>query len=309
MKIVFLDSGTLSDKTSLSTIEKHGAFKAFVKTAPEEVSSRIKDADIVITNKVIMTEELISNAPKLKLIISAATGMNHIDSVACKKNNIVLKNVENYSTESVAQHTFAMLFHLMHSSEYFQNYTRSLEWETSPFFTHLGKTFSEIKGKTWGIIGLGTIGKRVATLAECFGAKVVYYSSSGLDRSDKYKRLELNELLESSHIISIHSPLNNKTNNLLNKTNLSLIKNGSILLNLGRGGIINEEDLVIEFKKRVLFLGLDVLEVEPLAKNAAIQSIFDSERVFITPHIAWASNEARDNLVEKISNHILNFKK
>lgn len=307
MKIVFLDSGTLGEGVSFDKLKQFGDFKAFEKTSREETLERIIDVDIIITNKVNISHEHINKVSHLKLVVSAATGTNHIDIESCQKNGIEVKNVSDYSTDSVAQHTFSMLFHLLHSSEYFQNYTRSHEWEKSPFFTHLGRSFSEIKGKTWGIIGLGTIGKKVATIANCFGAKVVYYSSSGLDRSDEFKRVELDLLLKNSDIVSIHAPLNEKTLNLINKTNLNLLKEHAVLLNLGRGGIINEADLAYEFERRNILVGLDVLSEEPLNPNSKINSMLDSERFFLTPHIAWSSTEARELLVQKIGLNIATF--
>lgn len=307
MKIVFLDAGTLGDSFSFEPIEKLGEFKAFEKTAPSEVVDRISDAEIVITNKVLIAEDVISKSKNLKLVISAATGTNHIDKDACAKANVDVMNVSNYSTDSVAQHTFSMLFHLLHSNRYFDDYTSKGEWEDSKYFTHLGREYFEIKGKRWGIIGLGTIGSRVAELASCFGAKVSYYSSSGKDRSDKYERVELEELLKQSDIVSIHAPLTDKTENLLNKNNLGLLEDNSILLNLGRGGIINEEDLVGVLQQGKIFVGLDVLENEPMKKNSPLKALLGRENLFITPHIAWSSKEARKLLVEKITKNIKTF--
>ena len=309
MKIVFLDAGTLGEGVSLNQLEDLGRFKAYDFTEPNETQERIKDVSIIITNKVQISQRHLENSASLKLVVSAATGTNHIDLEACEATGIDVKNVADYSTESVAQQTFAMLFHLKHSNEYFQNYTRTLEWEKSPFFSHLGRTFSEVKGQTWGIIGLGTIGKRVATIATCFGAKVIYYSSSGKDRSEEYSRYELDELLQKSDIVSIHSPLNSQTKNLLNSSNLSLLKDNAVLLNLGRGGIINEVDLVSAFDQSNILVGLDVLEQEPFAKDAAIKKLLPSERFFLSPHIAWSSVEARALLIEKIGKNISEFLK
>ena len=307
MKIVFLDTGTLGENVSFKDIETRGEFKGYTDTSDSELQDRISEANIVISNKVKLMGKDLAEAPELKLVISAATGMNHIDAEFCKERGIRVMNVSDYSTNSVAQHTFSMLFHLLHSNAYFDNYTSKNKWKESNHFTHLGREFFELKNKTWGIIGLGTIGSRVADIATIFGCNVTYYSSSNKDRSDKYRRVDLEELLSESKIISIHSPLNSKTKNLINKKNLSLIKDGSFLLNLGRGGIISEKDLANELLARKIFVGLDVLEEEPMESDSPLSEFTALENLFVTPHIAWSSVEARKLLVSKIADNIDQF--
>lgn len=304
MKIVFLDAGTLGEGISFDEINKLGDFVVYQNTNATEISSRIKDADVVITNKVVINSDSLDTAKNLRLVVAAATGLNHIDISACEAKNILVKNVSSYSTDSVAQHTFALLFHLLHKLEYFQQYTREKKWIESEYFTHLGRNYFEIKNKKWGIIGLGEIGSRVANLAASFGANISYFSSSDKDRSADYPRVDLNTLLTESDIISIHSPLNQQTKNLLNKSNLNKLKDSAVLINVGRGGIINEMDLAVAFSNSNMLVALDVLESEPMDSNSPVLSMLNSERFLLTPHIAWSSIEARQTLIKKIAKNI-----
>lgn len=306
MKIVFLDAATLGAKCDLSSMSKLGDFKAYDASNTSEIKERIRDADIIISNKVKLSREHLAGLSHLKLIIAAATGMDHIDLAFCEEQNISVKNAVGYSTTSVVQHTFSMLFHLLHSNEYFQKYTRTGEWCHSNSFTHLDRNYFELAGKNWGIIGLGNIGSSVATIAKLFGANITYHSVSGREDGE-YPHLDLEQLLKTSDIISIHTPLNTKTLNLLNKENLSSLKDDAIVINVGRGGIINEADLTEHFKKTNIKVGLDVLISEPMTKDSPLHSIIESERLFVTPHIAWASVESRQRLVDIIANHIRNL--
>lgn len=305
MKIVFLDAGTLGPNCDLSTLSSLGDFKAYDSSSDTDIKSRIIDAEIIISNKAKLTSDSLSELSNLKLIVAAATGMDHIDLDFCKEKNIQVKNAVGYSTASVVQHTFSILFHLLHSNEYFQKYTRSGEWCHSNSFTHLDRNYFELAGKNWGIIGLGTIGSSVANIAKNFGANISYHSVSGRKDGD-FPHLELDDLLQTSDIISIHTPLNKKTHNLLNSENLALLKKKAIIINVGRGGIINEIDLVEHFQQSEIKVGLDVLSSEPMACDSPLHAILDSERLFITPHIAWASDESRQRLVDIIASHIRN---
>ncbi|NPA73191.1 MAG: D-2-hydroxyacid dehydrogenase [Epsilonproteobacteria bacterium] len=304
MKIIFLDAKTVGKDVSLKRFKKLGNFKAYKTTKKHQTPSRVKDADIIITNKVVIDKSVIKQAKKLKLICVAATGMNNIDLKYATKKGIKVKNVKDYSTPSVAQHTFSMLFYLIGKSCYYDRYTKSKKWSKSDIFTNLDKPFFEIKDKKWGIIGLGTIGKEVAKIATAFGCNVSYYSTSGKNRSSDFKRVDLKKLLKESDIISIHAPLNEKTNNLITKKELSLLKEGAVLLNLGRGGIVNEKDLAKTLDKKDIYVGLDVTSKEPIEADSALLNIKNKDRLFITPHIAWASKESRERLVEKIYQNI-----
>ncbi len=258
MKIVLLDALTFGD-TNLSAFDALGDVEVYQTTSAEEVLNRITDADVIVTNKVVISDELMADAKSLKLICIAATGMNNIDLDAATTRGVEVKNVAGYSTDSVIQHTFSMLFYLMTHSKYYDEYVKSGAYSQSPIFTDVSKSFFEVKGKKWGIIGLGSIGRGVANIASAFGAEVFYYSTSGVNRTEDFGRVTLNELLKSCDIISIHAPLNDKTNNLLDYEQLLTCKDGAIVLNLGRGGIVNEEAVAKIVDEKNISFGLDVL--------------------------------------------------
>lgn len=307
-KIVFLDAATLGD-TSLKKIENQGELVCYPYTQPEEVFSRIKDADIVITNKVYIGKDQIDAAPSLKLICVAATGTNNVDIPYAGSKGIPVKNVAGYSTESVLQITYALLLSLCCHIEYYDNAVKSGSYSAGQSFTDVTRTYMELSGKTMGIIGLGTIGHRVADIASAFGMKVVYYSTSGVSRSDKYEIVSLEELLKSSDVVSIHAPLNAKTNNLLTLKELKQMKPTSYLINIGRGGIVNEADLATAVGERIIAgAGLDVYTKEPLPANSPYLMLPDKSSFVFTPHIGWASAEARERLVSLMADNIIEFK-
>ena len=299
MKLVFLDALTLGD-IDLSIFKNLGEVKIYQTTKPTETLKRIKNADIVLTNKVVIDKEIMDNST-IKMIQILATGMNNVDLEYAKQKGIIVKNVVGYSTESVAQLTFAMVLEFMNKLRYYDEYAKT-KYSDSEIFTHI-VDFSELNGKTWGIIGLGTIGKRVAKIAECFGCNVVYYSTSGKNHDSKYKRVELDEVLKSD-IISIHAPLNENTQNLLNKNNLDLIKKDAILINMGRGGIVNEKDLAEIIDKKGFFAGFDVFTSEPIKKDNPLLKV---KNIILTPHIAWASKEAREKLIKLAYENVEEF--
>ena len=306
MKIVILDALTFGE-TSLETLSALGELTTFQTTAPTETLERIKDANVIITNKVVITKEMMDICSALELICIAATGMNNVDLEAAKSKNIEVKNVVAYSTDSVIQHTFSLLFYLVGQSSYYDNYVKDGSWSRSPIFTDVSRPFFEIKDKKWGIIGLGSIGQGVAKVATSFGADVSFFSTSGKNHSEEYLQVELDTLLRECDIITIHAPLNETTNNLLNYEKLSLLKERAVVLNLGRGGIINEDDVARIIDERELFFGLDVLAKEPMMKNHPLLSIKSQQNLYITPHIAWTSVEARDKLIEGVKNNIEKF--
>ncbi len=307
MKIVLLDADTLGDDISLEPIKRLGELEIYSRTLPEEIKKRVAKADIIITNKVVINREIMQNAPELKLISVAATGVNNVDLESAKEFNIEVKNVTGYSTSSVVQHTFAMLFYLIESSSYYDSYVKSKEWSEDGLFTHLKRPFFEIMGKSWGIIGLGTIGKEVARVASSFGAKVSYYSTNQTPHSEKYPHKSLEELLRSSDIISIHSPLNEKTANLIGERKLNLLKDRAVLLNLGRGGIVDEVALAKKIDSSNILVGVDVTSKEPLPADSPLLNLNNKEQLFITPHIAWASIEARERLIAGVAKGIEEF--
>jgi len=309
-QIVILDQETLGADLDLSALEQFGDVTKFKTTIENETFSRIQNAHIVITNKVVITAEMMQKSPKLELICIAATGMNNVDLDAAEKLNIPVKNVAGYSTNSVVQHTFSLLFYLMEHMPYYDEAVRSGLWSMSGLFTDVGRPFHEIAGKKWGVIGMGSIGQEVAKIATAFGAHVGYYSTSGANTaSHPYLHQPLDVLLSTSDIISIHAPLNDKTYALINEENLPLLKKNAILLNLGRGGIINEPDLAYALDRQEIYAGLDVLEKEPVDANNPLMHIAHQERLLITPHIAWASIEARQKLLKGIVKNIEDFLK
>jgi glycerate dehydrogenase len=294
-------------EVNFDLFKKYGEVKVYDVTKPEETIERIKDADIVVTNKVIIGKAEMDAAPNLKLICIAATGMNNVDLDYAAKKKIAVKNVAGYSTESVVQHTFAMALYLLEHLRYYDDYVKSGKWSQSEIFTCIDRPFFELFNKRWGVIGLGAIGKRVAEVARSFGCDVVYYSTTGKNDNPHFKRVSLEALLSTSHIVSIHAPLNETTKNLISYKELELLKEGAVLLNLGRGGIINEEDLakILEFK--TIYVGLDVTQTEPLPKDSPLLNEKFKEKLLITPHIGWTSIEARERLLNGIIENIEEF--
>jgi len=303
MKIVLLDALTFGD-TDLSLFDTFGDVTVYQTTSKEQTLERIREADVVITNKVVITKEMMQESANLKLICIAATGMNNVDLASAKELSIEVKNVAGYSTDSVIQHTFSMLFYLLGHSRYYDEVVKSGTYSKSLIFTDVSQPFFEVKGKKWGIIGLGAIGRGVAKIAEAFGAEVVYFSTSGVVREEPYSMLSLDALLKECDIITIHAPLNEKTENLLDYEQLLLCKEGATILNLGRGGIINEDAVAKIVDEKNLFFGLDVLREEPMKENHPLLSVTNSERLYITPHIAWTSVEAREKLIASVAQNI-----
>jgi glycerate dehydrogenase len=308
MKIVLMESDSLGRDVSLSPFYQLGEVTAYGTSDEFENPIRIKDADIIVLNKIPVNEALIGDAKNLKLICLTATGTNNIDFVYTNKRGIPVANVSGYSTESVVQHTFAMLFYLYEHLPYYDNYVKSGAYSESKTFSFFGRQFNELSGKTWGIIGLGNIGRRVADIASFFGCNVIYYSTSGRNNSEKYARKELDELLKSSDIVSIHCPLNAKTQNLISVRELELMKSNAIILNLGRGKIIDEKALFDALtKNQIMAAGLDVISEEPILPDNPLMQIKDSNKLLITPHIGWGTIEARQRCVEEVCKNIQAF--
>jgi glycerate dehydrogenase len=269
------------------------------------VVERCRGYEIVIVNKVELTGAIMKQLPDLKLICIAATGMNNVDLEHARENGIEVKNVTGYSTDSVAQLTFTMLLYLVNKPYYYDSYVKSGAYSRSGLFTHHHEPFWELKGKRMGIIGLGTIGRQVARIAESFGMEVVFYSTTGRNNHISYKRFELDDLLKSSDVVSIHAPLNDQTRNLINYDKIKLMRPCAILLNLGRGGIINEKELARALNDNLIgAAGIDVMEQEPIHADNPMLKLYDKEKILITPHMAWASKESRELLVEKIARNI-----
>lgn len=293
---------------NLDLFREFGEFIPYQTTAPDQVSERIKEADIVITNKVMINREAMEKAGRLKLICVSATGVNNVDLDYARQAGIPVKNVEGYSTHSVAQLTFALLLHLMHNISYFDNYVKQGSYSQSDIFTHLDPSFRQLQGKRFGIIGLGNIGRQVACIAQAFGCEVVYFSASGRNTQQPYLRVSLQELLASADVVSIHAPLNEKTAGLITSQELQQLKKSAILINVGRGGIIREADLAQALDAGQLAgAALDVYEQEPINPDNPLLHIRDKHKLVLTPHIAWGSLESRTLLMEKVGENIRTF--
>jgi len=307
MKIVLLDALTFGE-SDLSGFDALGSVEVYQTTSVQETQARVADADVIVTNKVVITDANMQNSPNLKLICVAATGMNNIDLEAAKRREILVKNVAGYSTTSVIQHTFSMLFYLIGHSRYYDEVVKSGEYSRGKIFTDVSQPFFEISGKKWGIIGLGEIGRGVANIAKSFGSEVCYYSTSGRNRTEDFQRTTLEDMLKTCDIISIHAPLNEQTNNLLDYEQLLTCKDGAVVLNLGRGGIINEEAVAKIIDEKNISFGLDVLQKEPMRQNHPLLHVKNKESLYVTPHIAWTSIEARRTLIASIVENISSLK-
>ncbi|TXE78992.1 D-2-hydroxyacid dehydrogenase [Campylobacter peloridis] len=305
MKIVCLDAATLGG-ADLTAFESFGEFISYDLTSKDEVVSRIANAQVVMINKVIIDKEVIDKT-NLKLILQLGTGVNNIDVAYANSKGIVVKNAAAYSTKSVLSHTFALLFAFLNQIPYYDKWSKEGKWCECAMFTDFSRILHTLTGKRHGIIGLGAIGKEVAKASSLFGASVCYYSTSGANFNDEYTQVSLEELLKTCDVISIHAPLNEKTKNLLTKKELMLLKNEAILINVGRGGIINEADLALVMDEKNIRVGLDVLEIEPMVKNHPLLSIKNKENLIITPHVAWASAESIQNLVQIVFNNLKEF--
>lgn len=308
MKIVFLDVKTIGEDIDLSYFDELGEVTKYPFSTQEEALERTRDADVIVLNKVEINERSIGNAEHLKLVCVTATGTNNLDKAYLEERGIAWRNVAGYSTESVAQHTFALLFYLLEKMRYYDDYVKSEKYIGDVTFTHFSNVFHEIAGMTWGVVGLGNIGRRVADIAKCFGCKVIYYSTSGKNSNPNYERVGWDELLSQSDIVSVHAPLDENTKGLFDKMAFAKMKENAIFINVGRGPIVVEQDLVDALNEgQIAAAGLDVLSVEPMSVQNPLRTIKDSNKLIITPHIAWASVEARTRLMKIISEQIKEF--
>lgn len=298
LKIVCLDAATLGG-ADLSGFERFGEFISYDLTPKEKVIERLQGASVAMTNKVVIDEKVLDST-NLKLILETATGTNNIAVEYAQSKGVVVKNVAGYSTASVTQHTFALLFAFLNELIYYDEFTKRGKWCESLIFTDFSRTLYNLSGKKYGIIGLGAIGKEVAKVARAFGAEVFYTSTSGANNNAEFTRLNLDELLSTCDFISIHAPLNDKTKNLITQREMALLKDGAILINVGRGGIVNESDLAQMLDKKHFRVALDVLESEPMRGNHPLLHIKNKQNLIITPHIAFASKESMQTLVQMV---------
>lgn len=304
MKIAFLDAATMGN-VSFEPFERLGDFIRYDRSSPEEARERVKDIDVLLINKVCVDRELIDAAPSLKLICIAATGVNNIDVDYAASKGIPVRNVVGYSTDSVVQSTFMHILSLVGGAPYFDRSVKSGDYSRSGMFTDPNWNWWELAGKTIGIVGLGNIGKKVACIAEAFGMKVCYYSTSGTGHCKDYPCLSLEELLRTSDIVSVHAPLNERTLNLIGEVELAMMKPSAYLVNMGRGAIIVEDALARAVDEGVIAgAGIDVFVKEPIPEDHPYLQMKHPERMRLAPHVAWASIEARQRLVGIMADNI-----
>ena len=302
-KIVFLDEYSIAGR-DLSSITSQGEYVAYENTRKEEVVERLKGADVAITNKVVIDGNTMRQLPDLKLICVAATGMNNVDLEAAKELGIVVKNAVGYSTTSVAETTLASALALARNIVYFNEYFHDGRYSKADRAFCYDRFTFELRGKKWGIIGLGNIGREVARLATAFGCEVRYFSTSGAKREEAYPAMELKEMLEWCDILSVHSPLNERTRGLVGREELKVMKPTSMVINVARGGIIDEAALAEALDNGwVAAAALDVFSVEPL-RESPLYNIKDRYRLLASPHNAWSAAEAIDRLIECVANNI-----
>ena len=306
-KIVILDGKTLGD-ISIEKLNEIGEVQYYEATDESQVVERIKDANIILTNKVVLNRNNMKDAKNLEFIAETATGFNNIAIDYAKEHKIGVANVAGYSTNAVVQHTFASALGLLDQVVYYDRDVKEGEYSKSGSFTCLNKPYYEIENKVWGIIGLGAIGNRVGKIAEAFGAEVIYYSTSGKNSSTQFKKVSFEELLEKSDIISIHAPLNENTKGLINYEALIKMKSSAILVNMGRGPIVVEKDLARAIEEeQIRGAALDVYETEPVGEDNILLSIKNKDKLLLSPHIAWASIEARERLFNEVVENIKAF--
>lgn len=300
MNIVILERSTVGFDVDTKIFEKLGSVTEYPVTDPALIAERIKDADVVIANKSPLNEKTLKDAKNVKYIGEFATGFDNIDTAYCKERGITVTNVSGYSTPAVVQHTFALAFYVLEHLAFYDEFVKSGKYTNSGNFTNFDQVFTELSGKTWGIIGLGNIGKGVAKVAESFGCKVIYYSTSGNNDCKDYEAVSLDKLLGESDFISCHCPLNDKTRYIIDKNAFAKMKKSAILINVARGAVVNNADLYDALENNVIAgAGIDVLDGEPMTKDNPLGKFKDSNRLLITPHMAWASTEARQRCVEE----------
>ena len=308
MKLVILERNSVGTDVNVSCFEKFGEVTCYPNTVAANTSERVKDADIILANKAPLNESTLKDAPNVKLICLLATGFDNVDLAYCKSRGIKVTNVVNYCTSTVAQHTLLLALALSEKIAFYDDYVKSGAYSAQDRFSNFDRTFYDLEGKTWGIIGMGTIGRRVAGLAQAFGCRVIFYSASGKSTCTDYKRVEFDTLLQESDILSLHCPLSDWTRGLINKDAVSKMKETAILVNVARGPVVDTQALYDALvADQIAGAGLDVLEQEPMAKDNPLAQIKDSTKLIITPHMAWASLESRTRLVDEVVKNIEAF--
>lgn len=308
MKIVMLDRNSIGMDIDTSMYADFGEFKEYDTMKPENSRIVIRDADVVIFNKTVMDEEILRDAPLVKLLCVTATGYDNIDLTYARSRQIAACNIRDYSTPAVVQHTFALALHILEKISYYDEYVKSGEYGNQLGFSNFDEKYFELQGKTWGIIGMGNIGRGVAKVAEAFGCHVIYFSPSGSNYECEYERVDFDTLLTQSDVLSLHCPLTERTKNLMNMEAFRKMKQTAVLVNVARGPVVNEEDLYNALADDIIAgAGLDVLSKEPMEKTNPLGRIKDGRKLIITPHMAWASVESRTRCMQEIYRNIEAF--
>lgn len=309
MNIVILERNSVGTDVDVSCYEKLGNVTYYANTVTvDEVKERIQDADVVVANKAPLNEESLKDAPNVKLICEFATGYDNCDINYCRSRGIKVANVVDYCTGMVAQHTFALALMLSQKLAHYDNYVKSGQYSAQDRFSNFDVPFNELEGKTWGIVGMGNIGRRVAAVAQAFGCKVIFHSITGTSSCTDYEQVDKTELLERSDFLSLHCPLSELSKNFIDAQALKKMKKTAILINVARGPVVNNRDLYQALEEGfIAAAGLDVMEKEPLEESNPLSRIKDSSRLIITPHLAWASVEARTRCVESVYKNIEAF--
>ena len=309
MKIVILERNSVGTDVSVDCIRDFGEVEVYGNTVTaQEIRERVRDADIVIANKAPLREETLKDAPGVKLICEFATGYDNCDLEYCKKRGIKVVNVRDYCTGMVSQHTFTLALALSQKLLHYDNYVKSGQYSAQDRFSNFDLPFYELEGKTWGIVGMGNIGRRVAGIAAAFGCRVIFHSVTGRSTCTEYLRVDKDTLLGESDFLSLHCPLSPLSRNYIDASALKRMKKTAVLLNVARGPVVNNTDLYEALVNgEIAAAGLDVVEKEPLEQDNPLSLIKDSSRLIITPHLAWASVEARTRCVEEAYRNIAAF--
>ena len=310
MNIIVLERNSVGTDIPVDCYKDFGEVTYYRNTVAEDAAEKVKDADIIIANKCPMNAETLKDAPNVKLICEFATGFDNVDLDYCKGRGIRVANVRDYCSSAVAQHTFSLALYLLEHTRHYDDYVKGGAYGAQDRFSNFDLAFGELEGKTWGIVGMGNIGKRVAKIAEAFGCRVIFYSVTGKSTCTAYEQVTFDELLTQADFLSLHCPLSDLTRNLIDREALSKKKNTAILINVARGPVVSGRDLYDALTQgEIAAAGLDVLEEEPISEGNPLGQMKDSNKLIITPHLAWASTEARTRCVEEVYKNIDAFLK
>lgn len=308
MKLVVLERNSVGTDVDVSCLEKFGEVICYPNTVADNTAQRVKDADIIIANKAPLNETTLRDAPNVRLICLFATGYDNVDLAYCRTRGIKVANVVNYCTPAVAQHTLLLAMMLTEKIAFYDNYVKSGAYGAQDRFSNFDRPFHDLEGQTWGIVGMGNIGRRVAGLAQAFGCRVIFYSASGHSTCTDYARVDFDTLLQKSDILSLHCPLTDRTRGLIDAAAFAKMKKTAILINVARGPVVDTQALYDALTEdRIAAAGLDVLEKEPIAADNPLGRIQDSTKLVITPHMSWASTESRTRLVAEVALNIEAF--